>query len=498
MGSTVSARVYRRRRFVAAVTAVFVLGSVGYSTAALSQPMPTATASITVPVVETSAAEQIAWPPVGRGALGAVGFDGVLSSSGGEDPFPIASITKVITSLVVLDHKPIAAGENGPKIEITDDDVRWLNDTIAEGGSWEEVVSGSVLTQRQVLEAMMLPSANNYSKTLVIWAFGSVDAFLEAAQTWLSKHGLSGTTLTNSSGLGASNVSTTRPPGRDRRVGAREPRSGERGVREDGDAARHRRDQEPEQPAGHGRHHGYEDRYRRCVGACILFSAEVPVGDTIVTVVGATLGAENARERNAALLEVIASAPSAFERVQLATAGEPVGTYSPEWVDGGTKSSDVVAGADASVLVWKGTTVTATATAKPLEGGDTGVTVGALDFTLSAAALDQGASISVPLTLADDLDAASPWYRLTNPGFSRLALAHLCGHGARSNMGQCTKHEPQHECRDAAHACGRRRVCATGSIRSFVVTHPAERDRARPEPAGQDAARPARRSRSAR
>ena len=47
-----------------------------------------------------------------------------------------------------------------------------LDDTIAENGSWAPVVSGSVFTQRQVLEVMMLPSANNYSKTLAIWAFG--------------------------------------------------------------------------------------------------------------------------------------------------------------------------------------------------------------------------------------------------------------------------------------------------------------------------------------
>lgn len=417
MNSRVSARVYRRRRFVAAVAAIIVVGSAGYSTAALSQPMPTVDAAITVPVVETSAASQIAWPSVGRGALGAVGFDGVLSSSGGEDPFPIASLTKVITSLVVLDHKPIAAGEDGPKIEITNDDVQWLDDTIAEGGSWEEVVAGSSLTQRQVLEAMMLPSANNYSKTLVIWAFGSVDTFLDAARTWLDKHGLTGTTLTNSSGLGASNVSTTRDLVEIGKLALANPVLASVVSEKTAILPNIGEIKNLNSLLGTAGITGMKTGTDDASGSCILFSAEVPVGDTIVTVVGATLGAENARERNAALLDVIASAPAAFERVQLIAAGEQVGSYSPEWIDGGTDSSEVVAGADASVLVWKGTTVTATATAKPLQNGETGATVGSLDFTLSAPALDQPALISVPLTLAEDVAAPTPWHRLTNPGF---------------------------------------------------------------------------------
>ncbi|AMB58617.1 hypothetical protein AWU67_06815 [Microterricola viridarii] len=417
MNSTVSARVFRRRRFVAAVTAIVVVGSAGYSTAALSQPMPTVTAAITVPVVETSAASQIAWPSVGRGALGAVGFDGVLSSSGGEDPFPIASLTKVITSLVVLDHKPIAAGENGPKIDITDDDVQWLDDSIAENGSWEEVVSGSVLTQRQVLEAMMLPSANNYSKTLVIWAFGSVDEFLGATQTWLDKHGLTGTTLTNSSGLGASNVSTTRDLVEIGKLALANPVlasvvSEKTAILPDIGEIKNLNSL-----LGTAGITGMKTGTDDASGSCILFSAVVPVGDTTVTVVGATLGAVNAGERNAALLDVLESAPSAFERVQLVTAGERVGSYSPDWIGGEEKSSDVVAGADASVLVWKGTTVTAQAKAKPLENGDTGSKVGSLEFTLSAPALDQPALISVPLTLAEDIAAPTLWQRLTNPDF---------------------------------------------------------------------------------
>jgi D-alanyl-D-alanine carboxypeptidase (penicillin-binding protein 5/6) len=411
-------RTYRRRRFVAAGVAIVLVGSVGYGTAALAQPMPTVAASISAPAIETGAAAQIDWPSTGRGALGAVGFDGVLSSSGGEDPFPIASLTKTITSLVVLEHKPIAAGESGPDIQITDDDVQWLDDTIAENGSWAPVVSGSVFTQRQVMEAMMLPSANNYSKTLAIWAFGSVDAYLEAARAWLADHGLTGTTLTNTSGLGASNVSTTRDLVEVGKLALANPVLA--GIVSEKTAVL---------PAigeienlnsllGTAGITGMKTGTDDDSGSCILFSAEVPVDGTTVTVVGAILGASTSGERNAALLKVLASVPGAFERVELVAAGERVGSYAPSWADGAMVGSDVVARDDASALVWKGTTVTAAAKARTIEAGSSGSTIGSLEFTLSAPSLDQGTTVRVPLTLATDIPPATPWHRLTHPVFS--------------------------------------------------------------------------------
>ncbi|MGG7465160.1 D-alanyl-D-alanine carboxypeptidase family protein [Plantibacter sp. YIM 135347] len=410
-------RTFRRRRIVATVVAVVVLGSVGYGTAALAQPMPTVAASISAPAVETGAAAQIDWPAVGRGALGAVGFDGVLSSSGGEDPFPIASLTKTITSLVVLDHKPIAAGESGPDIQITNDDVQWLDDTIAENGSWAPVVEGSVLTQRQVLEAMMLPSANNYSKTLAIWAFGSVDAYLEAARAWLADHGLTGTTLTNTSGLGASNVSTTRDLVEIGKLALANPVlasvvSEKTAVLPDiGEI------ENLNSLLGTSGITGMKTGTDDESGSCILFSAEVPVDGTTVTVVGAILGASTSGERNAALLKVLARVPGAFERVELVAAGERVGSYAPSWADGAMVGSDVVARDAASALVWKGTTVTAATKARAIEAGSAGSTVGSLEFTLSAPSLDHGTMVRVPLTLAANIPPATPWHRLLNPAF---------------------------------------------------------------------------------
>ncbi len=55
---------------------------------------------------------------------------------------------------------------------------------------------------------MLLPSANNYAISLANWAFGSQDAFVTAATSWLQAHGLSDTHLVEPSGLSPQNVST--------------------------------------------------------------------------------------------------------------------------------------------------------------------------------------------------------------------------------------------------------------------------------------------------
>ena len=92
---------------------------------------------------------------------------------------PSASITKVITALVVLDAHPIPPGEGGPEIAYTEADVDIYWDMVAQNGSVAPVAAGSSLTLRESLEAMLLPSGNNYAISLANWAFGSGDEFLE-------------------------------------------------------------------------------------------------------------------------------------------------------------------------------------------------------------------------------------------------------------------------------------------------------------------------------
>lgn len=91
---------------------------------------------------------------------------------------PIGSVAKVMTALVVLQAHPLPAGEAGPALTLTEQDVAFYDDAVATGGSAVPVEAGETLTERQMLLAMMLPSANNMAETLAVWVSGSVDAFV--------------------------------------------------------------------------------------------------------------------------------------------------------------------------------------------------------------------------------------------------------------------------------------------------------------------------------
>ena len=90
-----------RRRFavLGGLLVVILLG--GYFATTSAAALPVSAATLTQPAALTQPATAMVWPGIGEGAIGAVGYDGVLGSSGSQAAVPIASITKMITSLVL-------------------------------------------------------------------------------------------------------------------------------------------------------------------------------------------------------------------------------------------------------------------------------------------------------------------------------------------------------------------------------------------------------------
>ena len=142
-------------------------------------------------------------------AVGTVS-EGLKFMTGEDKAYPIASVAKVITALVVLEEKSIEK-DGGPKIPILSDDVaRWFK-TVNENGTNLKVNEGQQITLRQMLEGIILSSANNLADSLAIWAFGSFDKYHTAATDWLAKNGLDGTKIgTDASGLDPGTVSTAK------------------------------------------------------------------------------------------------------------------------------------------------------------------------------------------------------------------------------------------------------------------------------------------------
>jgi D-alanyl-D-alanine carboxypeptidase (penicillin-binding protein 5/6) len=144
-------------------------------------------------------------------------------------------------------------------------------------------------------------------------------------------------------------------------------------------------------------------------GACLLFSTDVTVGNTSITLVGVILGAPNHSVLDQGVLALLKSVTPGFSELTLATAGEPYATYSTEWGE----SAKAVAAKTATKVVWSDTPVSESVHAKSVAAGAKGAQVGSVEFTVG------DDTITVPLELNSTLDAPDLWWRLTNPPWSR-------------------------------------------------------------------------------
>ena len=174
------------------------------------RPIPAVAATgSTVAATETVSGTPptLPWPSRGSGAVSAQGL-GFIASSGGEQPIAAASVTKVMTALVILEDKPLKKDEQGPTITLTDIDVAFYEADFANKESVAEVQAGEQLTELQALQGMLIPSANNLAETLARWDAGSVQAFVTKMNQKASALHLTNTRFADTSGANPGSVST--------------------------------------------------------------------------------------------------------------------------------------------------------------------------------------------------------------------------------------------------------------------------------------------------
>jgi D-alanyl-D-alanine carboxypeptidase (penicillin-binding protein 5/6) len=173
------------------------------------RPIPAVAATGSLPASEVIAgtAPALPWPARGSAAVSAQNL-GFIGTSGNEQAIPAASVAKVMTALIVLKEKPLKKDEVGPTIIITNVDVQAYYADIAGNQSVLAVRAGEQLTELQLLQGMLIPSANNFAETLARWNSGSIDAFVAKMNAQAADLKLTHTRFADPSGADPGTVST--------------------------------------------------------------------------------------------------------------------------------------------------------------------------------------------------------------------------------------------------------------------------------------------------
>ena len=201
----------RLRRSVARlgiVVLILVLGAGGLLVTQYFRPLPALTAQPELAAQRAlGTAPRLPWPRQGSAALWMDGY-GLLAAQGDPAPRPIASTTKMMTALLVLEDHPLAPGQPGPTVTITAQDVSDYQQDAGQDQSVVPVTAGEQLSELQLLQALLLPSANNIAEVLAQWDAGSREAFVAKMNARASALGMAHTHYADASGFSPQTVST--------------------------------------------------------------------------------------------------------------------------------------------------------------------------------------------------------------------------------------------------------------------------------------------------
>jgi D-alanyl-D-alanine carboxypeptidase (penicillin-binding protein 5/6) len=254
-------------------------------------------------------APELAWPPAGEAAAGVAGL-GAVGSSGGDVAMPIASLAKIMTAYLVLRDYPLPVGKAGFRVTISEADVADYHARLTQQESILAVADGEVLTEAQLLEALMLPSANNVAALLAAHDAGSEQAFVAKMNATARQLGMVHTTYTDPSGYDSTTVSTASDQLRLATVAMRNDELVHivampavtlpvAGVVRNFDYL-----------LGHGGFVGVKTGSESSSGGCFVFAARREVAGRAVTILGVVLGIDRGQSGTEALVSAALAASS--------------------------------------------------------------------------------------------------------------------------------------------------------------------------------------------
>ena len=196
-----------RTRFAGRLVVVAALAAVlGYQVLASSHSSATSPLNV-LRSEHRGAVGDAVWPSQGQGAF-IKGGESRVQAGPNQHPASIASIAKVMTAYLVLRDHPLRLAEDGPTITLTDADVADTERRREQEESVVSIAAGEQLTEREALQALLLPSANNIAAVLARWDAGSQERFVARMNSAARSLGMTHTRYTDPSGYDEATVST--------------------------------------------------------------------------------------------------------------------------------------------------------------------------------------------------------------------------------------------------------------------------------------------------
>jgi D-alanyl-D-alanine carboxypeptidase (penicillin-binding protein 5/6) len=196
-----------RKWYLAPLLVVVAAAAVGGIQLSRGLPDPVVRAVVLRSVQVSAALSPIPWPAQGQAAV-AVPALGIVKASGLESSVPIASLTKIMTAYLVLRDHPIAPNAQGPVVRVTAADQNEAGMDESDDDTSVPVAQGEQLSERQLLDGLMVHSANNFADILARWDAGSTTAFVAKMNSEAAALEMAQTHYADANGISSASVST--------------------------------------------------------------------------------------------------------------------------------------------------------------------------------------------------------------------------------------------------------------------------------------------------
>jgi D-alanyl-D-alanine carboxypeptidase (penicillin-binding protein 5/6) len=145
------------------------------------------------------------WPSGGSGQV-ELENAGIIGGANPNSELPLGSVAKMITALVVVKDHPLSLGATGPIVTVNASDVNLYQTMVHQQDTVIPVALGEQLNEYQLLEGLLVPSANNFAVMLANWDAGSSTAFAAKMNSLVKSLGIHRIVLSGPSGLNPHSV----------------------------------------------------------------------------------------------------------------------------------------------------------------------------------------------------------------------------------------------------------------------------------------------------